>query len=68
MPSVIIKTMKGSSREAIDKTMRQINELVAENLGYDSAHVWVFCEEEEHDHFVTSGRTWSELNPILHTK
>ena len=45
--------------------MKQINALVAENLGYDTSHVWVFCEEVEDDHFVTAGRTWAELKPML---
>ena len=65
MPLVTLKTMKGSSKEAIDKTMKQLNAIVAGNLGYDPAHVWVFVEEVEHEHFVTSGRTWVELKPVL---
>ncbi len=55
-----------SSKEAIEKTMKQINEIVASNLGYDSAHVWVFVEEVEHDHFLTAGKTWEELKPLLY--
>jgi hypothetical protein len=39
VPLVTLKTMKGSSKEAIEKTMKQINEIVASNLGYDPAHV-----------------------------
>lgn len=65
MPLITLKTMTGSSQEALEKTMRQINEIVAENLGYDPAHVWVFVEEVEHDHFLTAGRTWKELKPLL---
>jgi 4-oxalocrotonate tautomerase family enzyme len=66
MPLVTIKTMKGSSKEAINKTMKQINEIVSTNLGYDSSHVWVFVEEVEHDHFLTAGKTWEELKPLLY--
>ena len=66
MPLVTLKTMKGSSNEAIEKTMKQINEIVASNLGYDPAHVWVFVEEVEHDHFLTAGKTWEELKPLLY--
>ena len=65
MPLVTLRTMKGSSKEAIEKTMKHVHRIVADNLGYDPAHVWVFVEEVEHDHFVTSGRTWEELKPIL---
>lgn len=67
MPLITIKTMKGSSKEALEKTMKQVNEIVARNLGYDSAHVWVFVEEVEHDHFVTAGKTWQELKPLLYS-
>lgn len=65
MPMITLKTMTGSSPEALDRTLRQINQIVADNLGYDPAHVWVFLEEVEHDHFVTAGRTWTELKPML---
>ncbi|MET0108748.1 MAG: tautomerase family protein [Candidatus Thiodiazotropha sp.] len=51
MPLVTIKTMKGSSKEAIEKTMKEVNDLVACNLGYDPSHVWVFVEEVDHEHF-----------------
>lgn len=66
MPLVTVKTMKGSSKEAIHKTIKEINELVAANLGYDPSHVWVFVEEVEHDHFLTAGKTWEELMPLLY--
>lgn len=65
MPLITIKTVKGSSKDALDKTMKQIHALVAENLGYEPSHVWVMCEEVEGDHFVTAGRTWTELRPML---
>lgn len=65
MPLITIKTVKGSSPEALTKTMKEINALVAKNLGYDPSHVWVMCEEVESDHFVTAGRTWTELRPML---
>ncbi|MBW9266821.1 MAG: tautomerase family protein [Candidatus Thiodiazotropha sp. (ex. Lucinisca nassula)] len=51
MPLVTIKTMNGSSKEAIEKTMKEVNDLVACNLGYDPSHVWVFVEEVDHEHF-----------------
>lgn len=66
MPLITIKTMKGSSKEAIEKTMKEVNDIVASNLGYDPAHVWVFVEEVEHDHFLTAGKTWEELKPLLY--
>jgi phenylpyruvate tautomerase PptA (4-oxalocrotonate tautomerase family) len=61
-----MKTMKGCSKEAIEKTMKEINEIVSKNLGYDPAHVWIFTEEVEHDHFLTAGKTWEELKPLLY--
>ena len=67
MPLITIKTMKGSSKEALEKTMKQINAIVSENLGYDPAHVWVFVEETDHNHFVTAGKTWKELKPLLYS-
>ncbi len=66
MPLITLKTMKGSSKESIKKTIKEINALVAKNLGYDASHVWVFVEEVEHDHFLTAGHTWTELKPILY--
>jgi 4-oxalocrotonate tautomerase family enzyme len=66
MPLITIKTMKGCSKEAIEKTMKEINHIVSQNLGYDPAHVWVFTEEVEHDHFLTAGKTWKELKPLLY--
>ena len=66
MPLITIKTMKGSSKEAIEKTMKDVNDLVARNLGYDPSHVWVFVEEVEHEHFLTAGKTWAELMPLLY--
>ncbi|MES9814135.1 MAG: 4-oxalocrotonate tautomerase family protein [Candidatus Thiodiazotropha sp.] len=66
MPLVTIKTMKGSSKEAIEKTMKEVNDLVACNLGYDPSHVWVFVEEVDHEHFLTAGKTWKELMPLLY--
>ena len=65
MPLITIKTMQGSSKEAIEETMKQVNIIVAGNLGYDPAHVWVFVEEVEHDHFLTAGKTWKELKPLI---
>ncbi|MEJ1355897.1 MAG: hypothetical protein RPU61_04880 [Candidatus Sedimenticola sp. (ex Thyasira tokunagai)] len=47
------------------KTMKEVNNIVASNLDYDPAHVWVFVEEVEHDHFLTAGKTWEELKPLL---
>lgn len=66
MPLVTLKTMKGKPTEAIKKTMVEINKIVAENLGYDEAHVWVFAEEVEDEHFLTSGKTWAELKSHLY--
>ena len=66
MPLITIKTMKGKSKEAITKTMKDISDIVAKNLGYDPAHVWVFVEEVEHEHFLTAGKTWKELMPLLY--
>lgn len=66
MPLVTIKTMKGSSKEEIEKTMKEVNDIVARNLGYDPSHVWVFVDEVEHDHFLTAGKTWEELMPLLY--
>lgn len=66
MPLVILKTLAGKPREALDKTMKQMNALVAENLGYDPAHCWVMYEEIKHDDFVTDGKTWTELKPLLY--
>ncbi len=58
--------MKGSSKEAIEQTMKEVNDIVARKLGYDPSHVWVFVEEVEHDHFLTAGKTWEELRPLLY--
>lgn len=66
MPLVTLKTMKGKSTEAIRKTMEDINRVVAEDLGYDPSHVWVFVEEVADEHFLTAGRTWAELKPKLY--
>jgi len=66
MPLVTLKTMQGKSAEAIRKTMEDINRVVAENLGYDPSHVWVFVEEVADEHFLTAGRTWAELKPKLY--
>ncbi len=66
MPLVTLKTMQGKSPEAIRKTMEDINRIVAENLGYDPSHVWVFVEEVADEHFLTAGRTWAELKPVLY--
>ena len=66
MPMVTLKTMAGKPREAIVKTMKDINRIVAENLGYDPAHVWVFVDEVDDQNFVTGGRTWAELKPLLY--
>ncbi len=68
MPLITLKTMKGSSKEKITKTIKDINALVAKNLNYDPSHVWVFVEEVDHDHFSTAGMTWTELKPILYKK
>ncbi|MGH1464309.1 MAG: tautomerase family protein [Cognatishimia sp.] len=66
MPLVTIKTMQGKSPEAIEKTMKQVNQIVAENLNYDPSHVWVFVEETADEHFVTAGHTWKTLKPKLY--
>lgn len=66
MPLVTLKTMPGKSPEAIRKTMEDINRIVAENLGYDRSHVWVFTEEVADEHFLTAGKTWAELKPVLY--
>ncbi|SEK84462.1 tautomerase family protein [Rhodococcus maanshanensis] len=66
MPMVTIKTMQGKSPEAIRKTMSDVGRVVAENLGYDAAHVMVFVEEVADTHFLTAGRTWAELKPVLY--
>ncbi len=66
MPLITIKTLAGNSKETLHKTMKEVNQLVAQNLGYDPAHVWVFVEEVDHDHFMTAGRTWEELKTIVH--
>ncbi len=66
MPLITIKTMKGSSKEAIENTMKEINEIVSRNLDYDSSHVWVFVEEVEDHHFLTAGKTWEVLRPMLY--
>lgn len=66
MPLITIKTMKGSTKESIEKTMKEVNEIVSKNLGYDPSHVWVFVEEVEHSHFLTSGKTWESLKPMLY--
>ena len=63
MPLVTLKTMKGKPAQALHKTMRDINAIVAENLGYDPSHVFVFAEEVEDEHFMTAGKTWAELKP-----
>lgn len=68
MPLVTLKTMQGQSPEAIRKTMRDINRVVAANLGYDPSHVWVFTEEVADEHFLTNGQTWAELRPMLYPK
>ena len=68
MPLITIKTMKGCSKEAIENTMKEINSIVAKNLGYDPSHVWVFTEEVEDNHFLTAGKTWEELRPLLYGK
>ena len=65
MPLITIKTVKGSSPEALTRTMKEINALVAKNLGYDPSHVWVMCEEIDEGRFVTAGKTWGELRPLL---
>ena len=67
MPLVTLKTMEGKSPEAIRRTMADINRVVAENLGYDPAHVWVMVEEVRDEHFFTAGRTWAELKPHLYS-
>ncbi len=66
MPLVTLKTMQGKSPAAIKKTMKEINEIVARNLGYDPAHVWVFAEETADEHFLTAGETWDVLKPKLY--
>lgn len=66
MPLVTLKTMKGQPAGTIQKTMAEINKIVADNLGYDPAHVWVFTEEVEDEHFLTAGQTWAELKPHLY--
>jgi 4-oxalocrotonate tautomerase family enzyme len=66
MPHVTLKTMQGQSPEIIEKTMRELNEVVAKNLGYDPSHVWVFFEEMADEHFMTAGQTWAELKPKLY--
>ncbi len=67
MPLVTVKTMAGQSPAAIRKTLDDINRVVAENLGYDRSHVWVFFDEVAHDRFMTAGRTWAELKSDLAT-
>ena len=48
--------------------MRDINRVVAANLDYDPSHVWVFTEEVADGHFLTAGKDWSELKPVLYPK
>ncbi len=66
MPLITLKTMQGQSPDAIKKTMKDICKIVATNLDYDPSEVWVFAEEVADEHFLTAGRTWSELKPMLH--
>ena len=68
MPLITLKTMKGKPPEAIKRTMADISKIVADNLVYDPAHVWVFTEEVDDEHFLTAGRTWAELKPHLYPK
>lgn len=68
MPLVTLKTMAGTPRDVLDRTLKEVNALVAENLGYDPAHVWVILEEMPHEDFVVAGKTWAELKPMLYPK
>ncbi|HYD64953.1 tautomerase family protein [Azospirillum sp.] len=45
--------------------MEAVNRVVAENLGHDPSHVWVFFEEVRDEHFLTAGRTGAELKLLL---
>jgi phenylpyruvate tautomerase PptA (4-oxalocrotonate tautomerase family) len=66
MPLITLKTMQGKSPAAIRKTMDEISQIVSKNLDYDPSHVWVFVEETADEHFLTAGRTWAELKPMLY--
>ncbi|RVW11568.1 hypothetical protein EGT67_03980 [Prescottella agglutinans] len=66
MPLVTIKTMQGKSPEALTRTMKEVSRVVAENLDYDPAHVWVVVDEMADEHFLAGGTTWAELKPTLY--
>ncbi|MEV0467836.1 tautomerase family protein [Nocardia tengchongensis] len=65
MPMVTIKTVRGQTPEALARTMREVSRVVAENLGYDPAHVWVMLDEMPDDHFMVAGKTWAELKSAV---
>jgi len=48
-----LKYYKKRGKEAIDKTTKQINNIVANSL----ANAWLFTEKIQHGHFLTAGRT-----------
>ena len=49
MPHVIIKTISGPSKEALQKAAEQISDIVNKTLGKPKKYISVFCEEYSFD-------------------
>lgn len=61
MPIVTIKILKGRSREKLQRVMKQITEIMSEELNYDKKHISVYVEEVEHSAFMEGGETGVEI-------
>ena len=53
-------------QKTIEEMPREVNKFVASNFGDNPDHVWVLVEDGEHDYFLTAGKTWDELKPLLY--